>query len=52
MEQKQLTEISYETPVTKIQSYYTEGVLCMSNGSGTNESYEDSENEYNFTFTM
>lgn len=38
----------YESPWLKVVSIDMEGILCMSEGSGENESYEELEDEYEF----
>ena len=41
---------SYEAPQMDVQTLEAEGILCISSGRGVNESYEELDKEYNFTW--
>ena len=51
MKLKQLKS-SYEAPVADIRLIEVEGLLCTSTASGQNESFDDYEKDYTFTFIM
>ena len=51
MKLKQLKS-SYEAPAADIQLFEAEGFLCISRASGQNESFDDYEKDYTFTFIM
>ena len=42
---------SYEAPSMSTQLFEVEGILCVSSAAGTNEGYEDLDQNYTFEFT-